>query len=117
MNLNPTEKELLQHRLDVPDALADALEEEFSHPYVEECARVLAKALRTSADLDFSKLSACQLALLKDCIEGSTFFADAEDAVAAGTTTRSQLMHWQKAAHSLERKFAALGHKVNFPRA
>ena len=45
-----------------------------------------------------------RLAVLKECCEGSTFFADIDDAVARGELSRGKMLAYFRAANSLDYK-------------
>lgn len=97
---------ILMHRLDASDAVAEALDLPENHPAFAEAREAL-----ESGSLDGLK-SAEAVEILKDCAEGSTYFAGAEDAVALGEISKGSLMADHKAANEIER---ALG--VVVPRA
>ena len=108
MKLTTNEREILQHRFDVSDALAEVLNEEYGWKVevVEDCIDGM-----NLSDLP-PHLGLLQAAILKDCCEGSTFFCDIEDAVARGELTKGKAAAYQRAANSLEFKF-----DCNVPRA
>lgn len=86
------EKAAIEHRLGVPDSLADSLSETHSEDEVIAASESIERRLRSG---DFSELSEVERDVLIDCIEGSTWFgciddADVEDQKkAAGDLTRA----------------------------
>lgn len=115
IRLTPTEIEILQHRLEVPETIADALEEEHDRETVERCAESLRYYLKNCREIVLGQ-DAVADAILADCCNGSTFFGSSEDAVALGEITRGKLLNWQRAAASLEKKFESAGINVSIPR-
>ena len=100
MKLTKTEFEILAHRLEVPDALADCLEQ-FDKDIIFEQSKFL---LKNGLSIELDNLNEVQKAILIDCCEGSTFFADCNDAVASGELSKGKLLSWFRAAESLEKK-------------
>jgi len=95
MKLTPLELEIVKHRLEVSDAIAECLEHD-GFDYDEVVAR--ADALEKDFTLyDDSKMDR---AILADCCDGSTYFGSAE--------------HWSSAMYKRRRYAAArtLGEKV-----
>jgi hypothetical protein len=82
-----TEVEILDHRLTVPDALADALEDDgHEHDEVMGMARSLQRRFAAGdTEFDTGTCSPVALAILVDCCDGSTFFGSAEDVVVSGS--------------------------------
>jgi hypothetical protein len=128
MILNLTEKEyaLLEHRITLWDALADCISdtypEKFTWDETYKVASELDAQLRKQSkelgriEIDVDKLTELQKEILQDCIDGSTFFASSEDAVASGEIKRTQLMAWKKMAYNIEKKFKDVGLQIlHFP--
>jgi len=84
MRFTKKEWEIIKHRLEVPDAIADALGYDHDPP-VEHL-------LRIGPNKEFTPTEE-QLEILQECCEGSTFFADFDD-----------YKHWEKTVRSLEEK-------------
>lgn len=116
MKFTPTQREILLHRLCVPDALADCLEEGFEREEVMFTAGVLAQQIQQGEGWDFEEASELEKAIIKDCCNGSTFFASSEDAVATGEISRGKLRRWNMAADLLEDTLKAVGVKAEIPR-
>ena len=115
IHLTNTEKEILMHRLGVPDALADCLEEGFNPGDVYATADDLFNYLRQASEITVGQ-SAVADAILQDCVNGSTFLTgDEEDAIVDGTVSRGQVLNWRKAQKSLEQKLNAAGLECRFP--
>jgi hypothetical protein len=93
--LTADEITILQDRLGVPDAIADALEQEYNRDKVEFAAEQLSKTL-VPGDQEFRKL---EFDILQDCCDGSTFFANSYE------WNQSDLTKWSKVADGLQRKF------------
>ena len=107
-----SEWRILEHRLEVPDAIADAISDSDEYDYEEVFSRA-EKLLRGS----IKNFNSLDLAILRDCCEGSTFFCNAEDAVALGEISKGDLLASYRAAISLENKVGALiGSRVLIPR-
>ena len=117
MKLTPTENEILLHRLAVPDALADTLTDcaegespalpDVSREYVEQVAAELHEAMQARAFIP-SVLTPTERAILADCVEGSTFFGNIEDAVALGEVSKSKAARQVAAMESLAEKIGRL---------
>ena len=120
--LTPTENKLIEHR-------ASALASYVWIEIVNDCDDLTQFAATAEADaemvwqaslagkLDIANLTPGQLAVLIDCMEGATFFADSDDACASGQVSRSTLYRWHAAADALEAKVsAAAERRVNFVR-
>lgn len=113
-----SESEILLHRLGVPDAIAGALEEEFLPEEVKFVTRELARQIRKGEPWDHRIASLMEKAIIKDCCDGSTFFAGTEDAIATGEVTLSEVLralNYRKAARRLEIKLKTIGIDVCIP--
>ena len=91
---------ILMHRLEVPDCIADALEQDegsdaFQTALTEAIAAVTARNL--------AGVSTLALAILKDAADGSTYFAGLYDAVALGEVSRYEARESELAADHIER--------------
>lgn len=100
MEFSKTEWEIIDHRLSVPDAIADALEEQFDWQLIEDRARDIHEKGQT--EIDWS--SEIDVEVVKESLEGSTFFADIEEEKISGKLNKGQIMSYYKAAYSLEEK-------------
>ena len=116
IHLTKTELEIINHRLSLSDALADAISDNDELNYqweqVEAAAHQLWKRLdgKAGIELDVDNLTDLDKLILVDCIEGSTFMTgDEEDEVAIGRITRGHVLQWKKAGHSIIEKFRNAG--------
>lgn len=108
------ELEIFNHRLDVEDALAGVLEEsfEFNPEAIFNMIGFLHTALDSSFDIEVPQVGSGEsilVELIRDCVEGSTFFAGMEDAVALGDLSRGKMMAYIKSSYSLRRKLQEAG--------
>ncbi len=111
MKFTRTEWEIILHRLEVDDAIIEVLTDaDFPvfGPIALEDAIYMLKMNGASRSI----FSDAELLVLRECCEGSTWFAGTEDAVATGEITRGQALAYHKAANSLETKL-----NVSIPRA
>jgi hypothetical protein len=124
LRFTPMERDLILHRLGVPDALADCLSDEtgddtarFDWRAVHDAADRMRCALEKSFELDTGTLSDLQRAILTDCIDGSTWFCGSgpEDALACGEITKSQYRTRLKATETCTAKLNSVGIKCQFP--
>lgn len=97
------EWDIIEHRLQVPDAIADSLSEIYNYNIVfnRACKIQESKIFDLKNSLDYE--------IIRECCEGSTFFADIEESKIEGSLTKGQIMSYYKAAYKLEEK---LGLKV-----
>jgi len=104
MNFTGIEWDILSHRLEACDAVAEALcddeDSAFGFDEVEDRCRELLDAGPTGVDTT----DALTRAIIVDCCEGATMFTDMEDAVAVGQITRGKMLAYFRAARSLEDK-------------
>ena len=114
IKLTPSQREIVEHRLGNSDTISDALSEMFPDTdLVEITAAAMSEELKSgSLNLD----SDLKLEVFIDCLDGSTFFANSEDAVVSKEISRGQLLAWQKAAKELEQISVDLGNEVSIPR-
>lgn len=120
MNLTKIQRELLLHRLEsgcIAGCLADADE----NPPLESDAEIAVDSvmlLVSAGVLPFHAIPAIQLDVIEDAMDGSTFFADSQDAVTLKEISRGRLLAMHKAANELETAFfKATGRRVSVPRA
>jgi hypothetical protein len=120
MNLTASHQEILLHRLDsgaIADCLADTEELQISREDAENATLEVTKMVK-SGRIYLDQLGYAQKEVLIDCLEGSTFFAGWEDAVATRETTRGRMLNLFKAAVELEEAFtAAFGRQINCTRS
>jgi hypothetical protein len=106
MKLTKLEADILSHRLEISDAIADCLSETFGydHQIVDDRAYELCE--RLAATQGIPKVE-CELdaEILADALEGSTYAQAAEYACYSdGEITPQAFGHIVRAAHSLEAK-------------
>lgn len=118
IELTDNEWGILEHRLDLADCLADALhndddatesENEANWQRVYSAAAALNSTIGQTKTIDVDALTQLDKEILADCLDGSTFFCGAEDAVKNGDWSRQQLAAMQRVGRSLERKFNEAG--------
>jgi hypothetical protein len=125
LTITPIEWTIIEHRLSAADAIAECLADteelniEESDAYnhavdlMFDCVKQVA---RGNITLDLDEMDRVTLEVLKDSLDGSTFFADIYDAVARKEITKGKMLSELKAALSLESKLEALGIKLCIPR-
>lgn len=116
LTLTPKEREVVLHRLGVPDAIAEALTDAFpgespvvAEPfgYVQATADSLRIELEKRDTLDDEALRQPAVqAILADCIDGSTFFSGVEMDLTARRASAIKTMR------SLKAKLESVGCKV-----
>ena len=125
--ITPTQYSILEHRLSIPDAIAECLTSEsdgkttedgkYTWKQVEQAATALNKRLKK--DLSLENLSELEEVIVKDCMDGSTFFADAWDAAnnpyPGNPYTKGKYYYEVKSAEDLERKLNDLGIECSIP--
>lgn len=127
LHFTPTEWEILQHRLDVPDAIVEALTDTPSG-CLEMCADPqvgfdLIPAVVVEEHVDalgatdpfddgryYVSTGPINRVILEDCVEGSTFFAGLQAALADKAISTGYYASRVKAARSIETKLG-----VSFP--
>lgn len=105
LKLTPLEREILNHRLEVPDAIADALMDNDDYSLNEEdIENAINKLYRGGdAETDIEKL------VLWDCVDGSTYGARSDE------ITHQKQAAIDRAGDSLARKVSAvIGKDVYF---
>lgn len=75
----PRQVEALQHRLEVPECIADGYEEVFDRDEIMDAAVRLSESLARDGAIDLISLSEVERTALRDCIVGSTWAAIAYD--------------------------------------
>lgn len=117
IELTETQWQMIEHRLTLSDCLADCLHDTFGWRWsdVEAVANNLYKSLKASRTIDTDALNPVEIEVIRDCVDGSTWFCDSEDAVATRQMTRGRLLGWHKSAAALEKKLAEAGIECSFP--
>lgn len=109
ISLTPLEQEILQHRLDVPDAICDGLGGHGWHQ--EDVAAVVELVAAGNWDEACAICKPIACAALKDAVDGSTYYG-----AAIGNTSEQEMARILRAGNSLARKVAALiGERVIYP--
>lgn len=117
IRLTRAEWEIIEHRLCCSDCLAEVLADTFDwkyatcEPVIYNLWRRLEKEFKASpaVEVTLGDLNPIEVEALRDCVDGSTFFASSSDAVASGEITQTRLMTWLKLAYGIEAKFKAAG--------
>lgn len=114
ISISPIEWEIIEHRLEASDAIADCLNETFGYEREEVEAsanglRYLPKDGMGNQLIDVENLTEIDREVLKDCLDGCTFFADMDDEVALGRMSKGKRLAYRKAAISISDKLAAAG--------
>ena len=103
MRLTPIQVAIVKHRLEIPDAiyecLNDTYDDQFDYEDVCDAAEYLAEAIEEP--IDYDALTNVERQVLKDAIEGSTYADAADDAVS------NREMSYQEAA-AIRRAFERL---------
>jgi len=99
--------EIIAHRLGESSAIADALTDAApgEKPAVKDSWEMVnerAEFLLENPPEDIDGLRQLDLEILRDCCEGSTYFADIQDAVERGEISKGQMLSAYKAAYALE---------------
>ena len=108
MNINSltaTEREIIVHRLEVPDAIADVLGEEYDPGAVADAIDRLSAGADATSDVE--------RAVLAECVAGSTYYAAA---VSDETLSPQKLDAILRVGRALARKVGDYtGQAVRFP--
>ena len=97
LKFTKTEQRILDHRLGVPDAIAEAIGISYDFAF-EVCKGIEAKITKESS------YGTLEQTILEDCCSGCTMFADIDEAVAIGEINVGTKMSMMKAAYSLSDK-------------
>ena len=127
IKLTDSEWGILEHRLDLTDCLGEcyadtmyteaedagrAMSDE-EHQSLKNTAEAAAHKLncdiRRTRQIDTDTLTSLDKWILADCLDGTTFFTDIDDAVWDGELTKGKVLSLRKAGHSLQRKFNEAG--------
>lgn len=106
MRLNPTKRELLLHRLDsdvIQDCLLDSdLEPPVSEEELDEAVACLTSRVINEAEIDLKALNYVERLVFIDALEGSTFSAGLEDAVATGDISKGKALTIHRVVQDME---------------
>lgn len=120
IRLPDSESEIIQHRLDVPDCIADALVDGcYPEPSLHTREEVIdaAEELLNMLPRLPAVLTDLQNQILFDCCDGSTFVVCAASAYGAGKISTGKWSSINRAASSLEKRMSKfLDLKVQIPR-
>lgn len=121
INFTPAEWRVIEHRLAVPDAIADALTdaEEGEEPVLPVHRDEVADAALNMSGPDVTLVDDIDLEVLRDAIEGSTVPYATKDAIHYGAENEVRQAHsTRRNFKSIERKFGeATGVAVHFPKS
>jgi len=112
LNLTEMEQRILNHRLEVPDAIADAIEAGEDDEVGAVCDKLIAGDLdgANAIDADLTKY------VLADAVEGSTYLACADGALSGGETTPQKYGAECRVGRSLAKKISAyVGQALRIP--
>jgi hypothetical protein len=107
MKLTQHHIEILEHRLDAWDCIVESIEG-YTSEEISECCEALLKRIKQEKEISADGLSEIELAVITDCIDGSTFFASIEDEVALGNVSRYKADKCYKAAEELGSEFGCV---------
>lgn len=120
MKLTKTQIDILDHHLSsgcVADVLADTEELGISLNAAERAVANVERMVATG-ELPLESLTREEREVVIDCLEGSTYFCDWDDAIALGESTRGKQLEAHKAANSLEKILSTtFGRRVECVRA
>jgi hypothetical protein len=134
IKLTDNEWGILEHRLDIHDCIAECYadtmyseaegrgekmttaQHKAAYDAADEAGHRLNCDISRTRQIDSDKLTDLDKFILADCLDGSTFFNDCEDAVAEGHWTHQKLNALMRSASALERKFneAGIECRMNF---
>lgn len=115
-----TARVLLQHRLDIPDCIAECIADELPPERFEAQYASVLGCIDTLNRLGFRAAVEAYGAelvgeILIDCCDGSTYFGNADEAVLFGEIAASTLARHREAAREVARVVAAFtGQPVHF---
>ena len=112
MGITKVEAEILEHRLEVPDCLAEALEIKYEDAF-EICDRLLEMV---QARMLPRKLDGVEAEVLADVINGSTMYALSETAAEEGEITKREFREICKAGKRMAIEIEGItGISTEFP--
>jgi len=100
IKFNKLEWEILLHRLEMPDAIADCLTSETPDSFDEVLSEIEAISL-INHEIETGTF---EHTIIKECAEGSTYFCNILDSVAVGEITKAEHKARLRAMKSLEKK-------------
>ena len=98
----PQESLMITHRLLEPECIAEALE--IGYEEVRAIVGEMTNDYREGNSLTVTIETELATAILKDAIEGSTFFNGLEDEVALGEISKGKALSFGKSAKTIEAK-------------
>lgn len=99
-----TEWEIIEHRLQVPDAIAEVLVDDNPDEYTTDSIIADVELLEFGGHTR-TEFNEQELTILRECCEGSTFFAGMDDAVARDELSKGYRLAYHHAANRLEKRF------------
>ncbi len=118
MKLTPTQKDLLLHRPEdcIVECLADTEELNITADQAQTAVAEVTAMIETG-EIDIVGLNRIQREVFKDMLDGSTYFCDADDAIALGETTKGKVAGAHRNADALEQAyFSVTNERVFIPR-
>lgn len=133
VHLTPSEAEVINHRAEIPDCMADAFHPEMGdgnpwgltdHDDIQEkicetMAEIMTDGTRGEMTITFNPCNQGHVAVLRDLVEGSTWSAVTADLLEFdhATAENAQGRRQRAKLRSIEAKFADAGLEVSFPYA
>ena len=127
IKLTDNEWGILEHRLDIYDCIAECYadtmyaeaedrgekmtdeQHKAAYAVAHDAGARLNCDIRSARQIDTDKLTDLDKWILADCLDGTTFFTDMDDAVWDGQLTKGKALALRKAGHSLQRKLNEAG--------
>jgi hypothetical protein len=127
IKLTDNEWGILEHRLDIYDCIAECYadtmyveaedrgekmtdeQHKAAYALAHDAGARLNCDIRNARQIDTDKLTDLDKWILADCLDGTTFFTDMDDAVWDGQLTKGKALALRKAGHSLQRKLNEAG--------
>jgi hypothetical protein len=88
MKLTKYHREILQHRLDVPDCISESLDISDDDNTITDACRSIEKKINSMTELDKSVFNELETDIIINCLECGTFFASMDDRVEHKEITR-----------------------------
>lgn len=119
IRFTPAEWEIIKHRLGAGDAVVECLTDVDEPNFTEDELELAIRYLDNCGEAvePPPELAPAVLAVLEDCLDGSTFFAGLNEGVRCGEVSRGTFAAYHKAARRLEDKMRAVGIDVMVPRS
>lgn len=119
MKLTKTQIEILMHRIDadvIPGVLADTEELNITEVEAEEAQKRIEMFIQ-SGQIPMNSLTRVEKEVLKDAMDGSTFFACAESGLNDGMIKTQKVSALNRSADELEHKwFLETNENISIPR-